>query len=253
MSRPPATSRKVGRVVVLLVLFLLCLPEPKTRDLNSVRSVPEQLQASKADSAGFAWTGGRAPSKADGTLDGGEAEDHEDVKGSREDDNETKAPKGKDDVEEAKASFDEAEDKTVDEAASAQTADPVEDAKQDLDAAKRQRDVALRGLERAEALAAYLQDQLLGLKDSSSEKAKEVEAKLEKAEEKVEKAERKVETAKQEVEKVKEAAKEAAKASVQAGRVQAGASAGAVVAVAFDLHSRMVVVHANLVALCVLC
>ncbi|CAE7585860.1 unnamed protein product [Symbiodinium sp. CCMP2592] len=251
MSRPPATSRKVGRVVVLLVLFLLCLPEPKTRDLNSVRSVPEQLQASKADSAGFAWTGGRAPSKADGTLDGGEAEDHEDVKGSREDDNETKAPKGKDDVEEA-------EDKTVDEAlcgaASAQTADPVEDAKQaDLDAAKRQRDVALRGLERAEALAAYLQDQLLGLKDSSSEKAKEVEAKLEKAEEKVEKAERKVETAKQEVEKVKEAAKEAAKASVQAGRVQAGASAGAVVAVAFDLHSRMVVVHANLVALCVLC
>ena len=63
MSRPPATSRKVGRVVVLLVLFLVCLPEPKTSALNSVRSVPDQLQASNADSAGFAWTGGLAPSK----------------------------------------------------------------------------------------------------------------------------------------------------------------------------------------------
>ena len=60
MSRPPATSRKVGRVVVLLALFLVCLPEPKTSALNSVRSVPEQLQASNADGAGFAWSGGRA-------------------------------------------------------------------------------------------------------------------------------------------------------------------------------------------------
>ena len=30
MSRPPTTSRKVGRVLVLLALFLVCLPEPKT-------------------------------------------------------------------------------------------------------------------------------------------------------------------------------------------------------------------------------
>ena len=48
---------------VLLALFLLCLPESKTSALNSVRGVPEQLQASSADGAGFAWSGGRALSK----------------------------------------------------------------------------------------------------------------------------------------------------------------------------------------------
>ena len=63
MSRPPATSRKVGHVLVLLALFLACQPEPKTGALNSVRGVPEQLQASNADGAGFAWSGGRAFSK----------------------------------------------------------------------------------------------------------------------------------------------------------------------------------------------
>ena len=63
MSRPPATSRKVGRVLVLLALFLVCLPEPKTRALNTVRCVPAQLQASNADGVGFAWSGGRALSK----------------------------------------------------------------------------------------------------------------------------------------------------------------------------------------------
>ena len=66
MSRPPATSRKVRRVLVLpvlLALFLACRPEPKTGALNSVRGVPEQLQASNADGAGFAWSGGRALSK----------------------------------------------------------------------------------------------------------------------------------------------------------------------------------------------
>ena len=66
MSRPPATSRKVRRVLVLpalLALFLLCLPESKASALNSVRGVPEQLQASNADGAGFAWSGGRALSK----------------------------------------------------------------------------------------------------------------------------------------------------------------------------------------------
>ena len=63
MSMPPATSRKVRRVLVLLALFLLLLPEPKTSALNSVRGVPEQLQASNADGAGFAWSGGRALSK----------------------------------------------------------------------------------------------------------------------------------------------------------------------------------------------
>ena len=63
MSRPPATSRKLRRVLVLLALFLACQPEPKTGALNSVRGVPEQLQASNADGAGFAWSGGRAVSK----------------------------------------------------------------------------------------------------------------------------------------------------------------------------------------------
>ena len=63
MSRPPATSRKVRRVLVLLALFLLLLPEPKTGALNSARGVPEQPQASNADGAGFAWSGGRAVSE----------------------------------------------------------------------------------------------------------------------------------------------------------------------------------------------
>ena len=46
-------------------LFLACRPKPKTGALNSVRvrGVPEQLQASNADGAGFAWSGGRALSK----------------------------------------------------------------------------------------------------------------------------------------------------------------------------------------------
>ena len=88
--------------------------------------------------------------------------------------------------------------------------------------------MALRGLERAEALAAYLQKQLLELEDSSSEKA---ETKLQDAETKLEKAKKELKEAEQ---------KYAAKASVQAGRVQAGASAFAVVAVAFGLqHSRV--------------
>ena len=83
--------------------------------------------------------------------------------------------------------------------------------------------MALRGLERAEALAAYLQKQLLELEDSSSEKADKVKQELKDAETKLEKAKKELKEAEQ---------KYAAKASVQAGRVQAGASAFAVVAVA---------------------
>ena len=91
--------------------------------------------------------------------------------------------------------------------------------------------MALRGLERAEDLAAYLQKQLLELEDSSSEKADKVKQELKDAETKLEKAKKELKEAEQ---------KYAAKASVQAGRVQAGASAFAVVAVAFGLqHSRV--------------
>ena len=96
--------------------------------------------------------------------------------------------------------------------------------------------MALRGLERAEDLAAYLQKQLLELEDSSSEKADKV--KQEHAETKLQDAETKLEKAKKELKEAEQ--KYAAKASVQAGRVQAGASAFAVVAVAFGLqHSRV--------------
>ena len=38
--------------------FLVCLPEPKTGALRSVGGVFEQLQASNADGAGSAWSGG---------------------------------------------------------------------------------------------------------------------------------------------------------------------------------------------------
>ena len=101
-------------------------------------------------------------------------------------------------------------------------------ARQDLAAARRARDLALD-------LAAYLQQQLLNLEDSSSEKAMQVKQELNEAKKELREANREVDKAKQEVEK--------ASASVQAGRVRAGASACAVVAVAFDLHSRMVVVR----------
>ena len=100
-------------------------------------------------------------------------------------------------------------------------------ARQDLAAARRARELL--------DLAAYLQKQLLGLDDSSSEKAKEVKQELNEAKKELREANREVDKATQEVEK--------ASASVQAGRVRAGASACAVVAVAFDLHSRMVVVR----------
>ena len=50
-------------MLVLLVLFLACQPDPKTGALNSVRGVPEQLQASDADGAGFDWSGSLAFSK----------------------------------------------------------------------------------------------------------------------------------------------------------------------------------------------
>ena len=96
----------------------------------------------------------------------------------------------------------------------------------------------MRRLERAEALAAYLQKQLLELEDSSSEKADKVKQELKDAETKLQDAETKLEKAKKELKEAEQ--KYAAKASVQAGRVQAGASAFAVVAVAFGLqHSRV--------------
>ena len=106
-------------------------------------------------------------------------------------------------------------------------------------------ETAQRRLERAEALAAYLQKQLLELEDSSSEKADKVKQELKDAETKLQDAETKLQDAETKLEKAKKELKEAdqkyeAKASVQAGRVQAGASAFAVVAVAFGLqHSRV--------------
>eukprot|EP00439_Symbiodinium_sp_Y106_P012614 s7064_g1.t2 len=78
---------------------------------------------------------------------------------------------------------------------------------EDLDAAKRQRDVALKGLERAEDLTAYLQKQLLELGDSSSEKAKEVKQELKDAKKELKEAKKELKEAEQ---------KYKAKASVQA-------------------------------------
>ena len=82
---------------------------------------------------------------------------------------------------------------------------------------------------------------------NNTEAAEKWETKVNSAEEKVERAEEKVDRAKVELDRAKQdlkEAKEAAKASVPAGRVQAGASACAVVAVDFGLqHSRMVVVR----------
>ena len=102
--------------------------------------------------------------------------------------------------------------------------------------------MALRGLETAQSLTAYLQKQLLELEDCSSEKAKEAKKELKKE---LKEAKKELKEAKTELKEAKKELKEAeqkyeAKASVQAGRVQAGASAFAVVAVAFGLqHSRV--------------
>ncbi|CAE7380099.1 unnamed protein product [Symbiodinium sp. CCMP2592] len=229
-------------------LFLACRPEPKTGTLNSVRSVPEQLQASNADGAGFAWSGGRALSKvgcdvwhgvsqmrkpergrflrelghatrslhaglrreaeterkADGPLDRGEAEDHEDVK--------------------ATASFDQGGSakgsriKAVDEATSAKASDPVEDAKHaDLAAARRLQTLAIDELETAQKAVDTLSE--VWLQELRARNTKEVE----KAKQELEVAKQELAVAKQEVEK----AKEAVKASIQAGRVQVDVSQAA--------------------------
>ena len=80
------------------------------------------------------------------------------------------------------------------------------------------------------------------MEDSSSEKAKEVKQELKEAKKELKEAKKELKEAEQKYE---------AKASVQAGRGQAGASACAVVAVAFGLqHSRMVVVRFRAVHHC---
>ena len=108
--------------------------------------------------------------------------------------------------------------------------------RQDLAAAKRQRDVALSRVERAEARATEMQKQWQqALAARNNLKAEQWEKKLEDAERELKVAEAKLEKAEQKYE---------AKASVQAGRVQAGGfCASACAVVAFGLqHSRMVTV-----------
>ena len=95
--------------------------------------------------------------------------------------------------------------------------------------------MALSRVERAEERAAEMQKQWQqALAAGNNLKAEQWEKKLEDAEQELKVAEAKLEKAEQKYE---------AKASVQAGRGQAGVSTCAVVAVAFDLHSRMVVVR----------
>eukprot|EP00439_Symbiodinium_sp_Y106_P004977 s11358_g1.t1 len=132
------------------------------------------------------------------------------------------------------------------QAASAQTADPVEDAKQadeqlqktaleneDLAAARRARDRAESAVVRADKVVAALWDRWLQeYNANNSEKVDEIETKLKDAETKLEKAKKELKEAEQEYKD--------AKASVPAGRGQAGASACAVVAVDFGLqHPRV--------------
>ena len=113
-------------------------------------------------------------------------------------------------------------------------------ARQDL--ARRVQEVAIKQLETAQQAVTTAQEVVgrlttlwLAERPSGSEKANLLKQELNEAKKELREANREVDKAKQEVEK--------ASASVQAGRVRAGASACAVVAVAFDLHSRMVVVR----------
>ena len=112
---------------------------------------------------------------------------------------------------------------------------------EDLAAARRVQNVAINELETAQQAFTVLQNVWLQefKANGNTEEAKQAEAKKDKAEKKVEKAEQKVKKATQEVEK----ARKAASASVQAG---------AVVAVALDLHSRTVVVSVRSTVFCFL-
>ncbi|CAE7245622.1 unnamed protein product [Symbiodinium sp. CCMP2592] len=102
MSRPPATLRKVGRVLVLLAFFLVCQRATQTaRALLGAGAVPFPRSVPPGIWAQNLLVARRA--KADGTLGRGEAEDHEDVKGPlqpREDEDKA-SEKDQDEVEEA--------------------------------------------------------------------------------------------------------------------------------------------------------
>ena len=111
---------------------------------------------------------------------------------------------------------------------------------EDLAAARRVQNVAINELETAQQAFTVLQNVWLQefKANGNTEEAKQAEAKKDKAKEEVEKAKKELEEAKKELKEAEQ--KYASKASVQAGRVQAGASAFAVVAVAFGLqHSRV--------------
>ena len=112
--------------------------------------------------------------------------------------------------------------------------------RQDLAAARQLRDLAISGLQTAQDALQFVRAQWENaVQANDTEAAEKWETKVERAEATVDRAKVELDRAKQEVEK----AKEAAKASVPAGRGQAGASACAVVAVAFGLqHSSMVTV-----------
>mmetsp|Transcript_50881 Transcript_50881/g.105932 ORF Transcript_50881/g.105932 Transcript_50881/m.105932 type:complete len:260 (+) Transcript_50881:71-850(+) len=253
MSRPPATSRKVRRVLVLpalLALFLLCLRATQTaRALLGAGAVPFPRSVPPGIWARNLLVARRA--KADGTLDGGEAEDEEDVK----------APSEKDEVEEAteaKASFDQvSRNKAVDEAASAQTADPVEDAKQEqLKTAQEKEEMKDKGFDKfteKDTLSQKLLDMAVKIWDGAQkdwdgaqkdldfarqglrqavqngdekerkearEEFKKAKEEFEKAKEEAKRAESKVQTAKEEATKAREELEEAkSTAPLQAHRI----------------------------------
>ena len=117
--------------------------------------------------------------------------------------------------------------------------------RQDLAAARRLQTLAIDELETAQKAVVTAQKAVDALQavwlqredGDNNEEAKQAYAKFKEAKDEVGKAKLEVEKAEAKVEK----ATEAVKASFQAGPEQAGASACATVAVAFDLHSRMVV------------
>ena len=111
---------------------------------------------------------------------------------------------------------------------------------QDLAAARRLQKVAINQLETAQQAVDTLQAVWLReFQDRNTKEAEKAKQELNDAKQELNNAQTKLEKAKQELKEAKEAV-----ASVRAGREQAGASACAVVAVAFGLqHSRKVVVR----------
>ena len=127
----------------------------------------------------------------------------------------------------------------------------LETAQQAVTTAQQAVTTAQQAVTTAQEVVGRLTTLWLAERPSGSEKANLLKQELNEAQQNYGMAQQKYAEAQQKYEEAQQNCK-AASASIQAGRVQAGASACAVVAVAFDLHSRTVVVSVRSTVFCFL-